>query len=130
MGIYKGYILTWFIVFGARLFSCGTSKEGESYLVEWNESDRAIKQMYSGLQSRSSELAKFDTTKNRFLAVGDDYQIKSWDMDNINIFSTTSAEGCLPVKRYFLWKLSFEQFKSGYVIEFTSFETDFVFNFF
>ncbi|KAL5722031.1 hypothetical protein ACHQM5_005601 [Ranunculus cassubicifolius] len=26
-----------------RLFSCGTSKEGESFLVEWNESEGAVK---------------------------------------------------------------------------------------
>ncbi|KAK1391373.1 hypothetical protein POM88_010429 [Heracleum sosnowskyi] len=30
-----------------RLFSCGTSKEGESHLVEWNESEGAIKRTYS-----------------------------------------------------------------------------------
>ncbi|KAJ0079412.1 hypothetical protein Patl1_24411 [Pistacia atlantica] len=30
---------------GTRLFSCGTSKEGESHLVEWNESEGAIKRI-------------------------------------------------------------------------------------
>ncbi|KAI7992494.1 Protein TPR3 [Camellia lanceoleosa] len=27
---------------GTRLFSCGTSKEGESYIVKWNESEGGI----------------------------------------------------------------------------------------
>ncbi|KAI7986414.1 Topless-related protein 4 [Camellia lanceoleosa] len=34
---------------GTRLFSCGTSKEGESYIVEWNESEGAVKRTYHGL---------------------------------------------------------------------------------
>ncbi|KAJ0080032.1 hypothetical protein Patl1_24477 [Pistacia atlantica] len=35
---------------GIRLFSCGTSKEGESHLVEWNE-EGAIKRTYSGFRN-------------------------------------------------------------------------------
>ncbi|GKA87820.1 TPR2-like protein isoform X1 [Tanacetum coccineum] len=35
------------------LFSCGTSKEGEAHLVEWNESEGAIKREYSGFRKRS-----------------------------------------------------------------------------
>lgn len=83
-----------------RLFSCGTSKEGESYLIEWNESNGTIKRTYCGLQKHSVGVVQFDTTRNRFLAVGDDNQIKFWDMDNVNILATTYVEeGCLEVKR-------------------------------
>ncbi|GFY94903.1 TOPLESS-related 2 [Actinidia rufa] len=81
---------------GSRLFSCGTSKDGDSFLVEWNESEGAIKRTYSGFRKKSAGVVQFDTTQNRFLAVGEDSQIKFWDMDNINILTSTDAEGGLP----------------------------------
>ncbi|CAN4108851.1 unnamed protein product [Withania somnifera] len=81
---------------GTRLFSCGTSKEGDSFLVEWNESEGAIKRTYSGFRKKSAGVVQFDTTQNHFLAVGEDSQIKFWDMDNINILTTTDADGGLP----------------------------------
>lgn len=81
---------------GTRLFSCGTSKEGESYIVEWNESEGAVKRTYHGLGKRSVGVVQFDTTKNRFLAAGDEFVIKFWDMDNVNLLTTTDAEGGLP----------------------------------
>jgi hypothetical protein len=80
-----------------RLFSCGTNKGGESHLVEWNESEGAIKRVYNGLGKQSVGVVQFDTTKSRFLAAGDDFQIKFWDMDNVKILTTTDAEGGLPV---------------------------------
>ncbi|KAF5950537.1 hypothetical protein HYC85_012530 [Camellia sinensis] len=79
------------------LFSCGTSKEGESYIVEWNESEGAVKRTYHGLGKRSVGVVQFDTTKNRFLAAGDEFVIKFWDMDNVNLLTTTNAEGGLPI---------------------------------
>ncbi|KAI5063925.1 hypothetical protein GOP47_0020595 [Adiantum capillus-veneris] len=81
---------------GARLFSCGTSKEGESYLVEWNESEGAIKRTYLGFRKRSLGVVQFDTTRNHFLAAGDEFQIKFWDMDNVNLLTIIDAEGGLP----------------------------------
>ncbi|KAJ4708228.1 Topless-related protein [Melia azedarach] len=81
---------------GTRLFSCGTNKEGESYLVEWNESEGAVKRTYHGLGKRSVGVVQFDTTKNRFLAAGDEFTIKFWDMDNINPLTSIDAEGGLP----------------------------------
>ncbi|KAL3844437.1 hypothetical protein ACJIZ3_001840 [Penstemon smallii] len=81
---------------GTRLFSCGTSKEGESHLVEWNESEGAIKRTFSGFRKRSLGVVQFDTTKNRFLAAGDEFQIKFWDMDNTNILTYTDGDGGLP----------------------------------
>ncbi|KAK0571561.1 hypothetical protein LWI29_018147 [Acer saccharum] len=81
---------------GTRLFSCGTSKEGDSYLVEWNESEGAVKRSYLGLGKRSVGVVQFDTTKNRFLAAGDEFMIKFWDMDNANLLTSIDAEGGLP----------------------------------
>ncbi|KAK4765058.1 hypothetical protein SAY86_026148 [Trapa natans] len=80
---------------GTRLFSCGTSKEGESSLVEWNESEGAVKRTYQGFRKPSLGVVQFDTTKNRFLAAGDDYSVKFWDMDNIQLLTTTDADGGL-----------------------------------
>ena len=80
-----------------RLFSCGTSEEGESYLTEWNECDGAIKRVYNGLWKWSVGVVQFDTMKNQLLATGDEFQIKFWDMDDVNILTTTAAEGGLPV---------------------------------
>ncbi|GMH10438.1 hypothetical protein Nepgr_012279 [Nepenthes gracilis] len=81
---------------GSRLFSCGTSKEGESYLVEWNESEGAIKRTYTGFRRKSNGVVQFDTTHNHFLAAGEDHQVKFWDMDNINLLTHTDADGGLP----------------------------------
>jgi WD40 repeat protein len=69
----------------------------KSYLVEWNESEGAIKRTYSGFRKRSSGVVQFDTTRNRFLAAGDEFLIKFWDMDNTNLLTTIDAEGGLPV---------------------------------
>ncbi|KAF7805076.1 topless-related protein 3-like [Senna tora] len=80
---------------GSRLFSCGTSKDGESFLVEWNESEGAIKRTYNGFRKKSAGVVQFDTTQNRFLAAGEDGQIKFWDMDNVNLLTSTDAEGGL-----------------------------------
>lgn len=81
---------------GTRLFSCGTSKEGESHLVEWNESEGAIKRTFSGFRKRSLGVVQFDTTRNRFLAAGDEFQIKFWEMDNTNMLTSTDGDGGLP----------------------------------
>ncbi|KAH7573515.1 hypothetical protein JRO89_XS03G0162800 [Xanthoceras sorbifolium] len=82
---------------GCRLFSCGTSKEGDSFLVEWNESEGAIKRSYTGFRKKSAGIVQFDTTRNRFLAAGEDNQIKFWNMDNINMLTSTEAEGGLSI---------------------------------
>ncbi|CAH9092059.1 unnamed protein product [Cuscuta epithymum] len=81
---------------GARLFSCGTSKDGESHIVEWNESEGAVKRTYQGFRKRSYGVVQFDTTRNRFLAAGDDFSIKFWDMDNVQMLTSIDADGGLP----------------------------------
>lgn len=82
---------------GSRLFSCGTNKEGESFLVEWHETEGTVKRTYIGLGKRSVGVVQFDTTRNKILAVGDECSVKFWDMDNVNILFTTDADGGLPV---------------------------------
>ena len=80
-----------------RLFSCGTSKDGESHIVEWNESEGAVKRTYQGFRKRSLGVVQFDTTKNRYLAAGDDFSIKFWDMDNVQLLTSIDADSGLPV---------------------------------
>ena len=65
--------------------------------MEWNESEGAIKRTYGGFRKRSLGVVQFDTTKNRFLAAGDEFLIKFWDMDNTSILTTTDADGGLLV---------------------------------
>lgn len=79
------------------MFSCGTNNEGESFLVEWEDSEGSIKRTYQGLGQRAVGIVQFDTTKNRFLAAGDESTIKIWDMDNTNPLTTIHADGGLPV---------------------------------
>ena len=88
------FFLSWV---NCRLFSCGTSKDGESHIVEWNESEGAVKRSYVGLGKRSMGVVQFDTTKNKFLVAGDEFVIKFWDVDNVNLLMTTDADGGLPV---------------------------------
>ncbi|KAK6158499.1 hypothetical protein DH2020_005813 [Rehmannia glutinosa] len=46
---------------------------------------------------RSLGVVQFDTTRNRFLAAGDEFQIKFWDMDNTNMLTYTDGDGGLPL---------------------------------
>ncbi|KAK4479184.1 hypothetical protein RD792_014695 [Penstemon davidsonii] len=79
---------------GTRFFSFGTNKECDPYLVEWNENEGSIKHIYLGLLKRPPGIVQFDTTKN-ILAVGDNFMVKFWDMDNVNLLATTYADGGL-----------------------------------
>ncbi|KAJ6924819.1 hypothetical protein NC652_017937 [Populus alba x Populus x berolinensis] len=78
-----------------RLFSCGTSKSGESFLAEWGDSEGSIKRTYLGLQKSSLGVVQFDIMKNQVLAAGDEHVIKIWDMDKVELFTTIDAEGGL-----------------------------------
>ncbi|KAK8602586.1 hypothetical protein V6N12_052392 [Hibiscus sabdariffa] len=77
-----------------RLFSCGTNKNGESFLVEWNESEGDAKRTYKGLCKNSSAVVQFSPIK-KFLAAADDHVIKIWDMDKVEHLTTIDA-GDLP----------------------------------
>ncbi|KAI3505449.1 hypothetical protein L1887_27579 [Cichorium endivia] len=83
---------------GTRLFSCGTSTEGEAHLVEWNQNEGAIKREYSGFKKRSMGVVQFDITKNRFLAAGDEFLIKFWDMDNNDMLTAIDPDMGLPAR--------------------------------
>jgi hypothetical protein len=47
-------------------------------LVEWNESEGAIKQIYSGFRKWSLGVVQFDTTRNSFFVVGDEFHPNSF----------------------------------------------------
>lgn len=93
-----------------RLFSCGTSKDGESHIVEWNESEGAVKRTYLGFRKRSLGVVQFDTTKNRYLAAGDEFSIKFWDMDNVQILTSIDGDGGLPVSEMHIDTRTLEAF--------------------
>ncbi|XP_062099535.1 protein TOPLESS-like isoform X2 [Humulus lupulus] len=82
---------------GQRLFSCGTNNDGESFLIEWNESEGCIKRFYQGLHRCPSTVVQFGTIKNQLLAAGDDHVIKFWDMDSKELLRTIDAGRDLPV---------------------------------
>lgn len=65
--------------------------------MEWNESEGAVKRTYHGLGKRTVGIVQFDTTRNRFLAAGDDFLVKFWDMDNTQLLATSDVENSLPV---------------------------------
>ena len=69
-----------------------TRKEGESYLVEWNESEGEIKWTYQEFRKNSKYVVQFDTTWNHFLANGDESVIKLWDIDNTNLLTTVDGD--------------------------------------
>lgn len=71
-------------------------------MVEWNETEGAIKRTYNGFRKRSLGVVQFDTTRNRFLAAGDEFLVKFWDMDNTSILTTTDCDGGLPVSIFVL----------------------------
>ncbi|KAL3746525.1 hypothetical protein ACJRO7_015478 [Eucalyptus globulus] len=80
-----------------RLFSCGSNNDGESFLVEWDESEGSVKRTYQGLGKCSLDIAHFHTAKS-LLAAGDEHMIKFWSMDNVKLLATTDAEGSLPAR--------------------------------
>ncbi|XP_021887756.1 protein TPR3-like [Carica papaya] len=82
---------------GKRLFSCGKAREGASILVEWNENEGIVKRIYQGLAKSSASIAQFDTTRSRYLVVGDEFSIKFWDMEHIHPVAVTKAGGGLLV---------------------------------
>ncbi|KAE8772127.1 Topless-related protein 2 [Hordeum vulgare] len=85
---------------GTRLFSCGTSKEGDSHLVEWKQSEGSIERTYSGFRKTPSSVlhgvVQFDTAHNHILAAGEENRIKFWDADNTNMLTCIEADGGLP----------------------------------
>lgn len=65
--------------------------------MEWNESEGAVKRTYHGLGKWTVGVVQFDTAKNWFLATGNEFMVKFWDMDSVNLLTSTDADGGLPV---------------------------------
>ncbi|KAI7987452.1 Protein TOPLESS [Camellia lanceoleosa] len=61
---------------GKRLFSCGTTKDGESFILEWNETEGYVKRSYQGLGKCSSV----------------------WDIDHAELVTVIDADGDLPAR--------------------------------
>ncbi|XLR59997.1 hypothetical protein S83_010669 [Arachis hypogaea] len=79
-----------------RLFLCGITKDRESYFVEWDEVKRCIKRSYKGLKNPCSSTIKFNSSPNQILAAGDEHMVKFWSMDNVELLTSTDADGGLP----------------------------------
>lgn len=50
-----------------RLFSCGTNKQGDSFIVEWNETEGTAKRTYNEFGKQAVGVVQFDTTKTALL---------------------------------------------------------------
>ncbi|KAK1358187.1 hypothetical protein POM88_051443 [Heracleum sosnowskyi] len=57
--------------------------------------DNQVKRSYVGLRKPAMGVVQFDTTKNRFLAAGDEFVIKFWDTEDVNVLTATNANGGL-----------------------------------
>ncbi|KAK7410247.1 hypothetical protein VNO78_00877 [Psophocarpus tetragonolobus] len=75
-----------------RLFSCGTGRDGEPYLVEWEESKGYIKRTYKGLKKPCFSTIHFDSTEKGLLAAGDDHMVKFWNMDRVELWTSTDVD--------------------------------------
>lgn len=76
--------------------------------MEWDESEGYIKRAYKGLKKPCFSTIQFDSTPNRLLAAGDDHMIKFWDMDNVELWTSTDANGELLVSSsLFSWSFCF-----------------------
>ncbi|KAL2346693.1 hypothetical protein Fmac_000693 [Flemingia macrophylla] len=87
-----GYTTLAYSVDDQRLFSCGTSRDAEPYLVEWDESEGYIKRMYKGLKKPCFSTIHFDSNHKGFLAAGDDHMIKFWNMDSVELWASTAFD--------------------------------------
>ncbi|KAL3497326.1 hypothetical protein ACH5RR_040058 [Cinchona calisaya] len=85
---------------GRRLFSCGTNKDGDSFLVEWNDTEGYVTRTYHGLGKAATGIVQFSTSRNQFLVAGDEHLIKVWDMDDAQILTVVDADGDLPATPY------------------------------
>lgn len=81
----------------SRLFSCGTGKDGASYLVEWDDSEGYIKRTYNGLKKPCFSTIHFDSTHKGLLAAGDDHMVKFWNMDSDVLWKSTEVDAELLV---------------------------------
>lgn len=81
---------------GTRLFMSGQNMQGGPYIGEWCFSRGIVKHTYEGLGNKYVGKINFDSTRNQFLAAGDQYLIKYWDINSIGLLTTADAGGNLP----------------------------------
>lgn len=81
---------------GRRLFSCGTGRENQPTLVEWNEVEGKLIRHYMGFHNTSEALVRIDVTGDGYLAVGDEGLIKFWSMEQVAPVLVRDCEGTLP----------------------------------
>ncbi|XP_071709814.1 topless-related protein 4-like [Rutidosis leptorrhynchoides] len=81
---------------GTRFFSLGTSNDGVSSLLEWNEYEGHVKRSYEGLVERQYPGTLHFDIANSLLAAGDNFSVKFWDIDNEKLFTSTMTDGGLP----------------------------------
>ncbi|KAK3238623.1 hypothetical protein CYMTET_51381 [Cymbomonas tetramitiformis] len=81
---------------GRRLFSCGTGRENQPTLVEWNEIEGKLIRQYMGFHNTSEALVRMDVTADGYLAVGDEGYVKFWSMDQVAPVLVRDCEGTLP----------------------------------
>ncbi|XP_062163382.1 protein TOPLESS-like isoform X3 [Alnus glutinosa] len=74
----------------------GKSKDGQSFLIEWNENEGIAERIYQGLGKCPSSIVQFTTIKNQILAAADNHMIKFWDMDHVELLTTIDGDGGLP----------------------------------
>lgn len=65
--------------------------------MEWDDTEGSMIRTYNGLCKSSRGVVQFCTSRNRFLAAGDDHVIKIWDVDNAELLGICDADGGLPV---------------------------------
>ncbi|KAJ8534956.1 hypothetical protein K7X08_016684 [Anisodus acutangulus] len=85
---------------GKRLFSCGTNKDGDSHIVEWDETEGFIARTYLGLGTCSSGVVRFDISSNKYVAAGDFHVIKVWNVNDPQPLTVVNAGGDLPASPY------------------------------
>ncbi|WJZ85351.1 hypothetical protein VitviT2T_004891 [Vitis vinifera] len=84
---------------GERLISCGTTKDGVSHLVEWHEMGSIMKRTIQGVNKCSFGVMQFDTAKNGLLVAGDDFSLKFWDLNAVDLVTPIDASEMLPASR-------------------------------
>nr|XP_016500037.1 PREDICTED: topless-related protein 1-like [Nicotiana tabacum]XP_016500038.1 PREDICTED: topless-related protein 1-like [Nicotiana tabacum]XP_016500039.1 PREDICTED: topless-related protein 1-like [Nicotiana tabacum] len=85
---------------GKRLFSCGTNKDRDSHIVEWNEAEGYIERNYTGVGKSSLGIIPFDISNNKYLAAGDAHVIKVWNVNDAQMLTVVDAGGDLPASPY------------------------------
>ncbi|XP_060208854.1 topless-related protein 1-like isoform X2 [Lycium barbarum] len=85
---------------GKRLFSCGTNKDGDSHIVEWDETEGYIARTYLGLSRFSLGVVQFDISSNKYVAAGDSHVIKVWNVNDPQLLTAVDIGGDLPASPY------------------------------